>query len=239
MDSVLDVKAQVRSLCGDPDGDFITDSYVMPLINTAYKQALNYLEGTCSPFITQLQVATNVALGTSSLAELQKKGQPFDGLVNPLDIEVKGTGLPETSYVMGTRRDILPNSSNYAAGQPTNYWTGRFCWEWRSYIVYITALGYAFDIRIRGEFRPPALIKDTDPIQLHPLMSVALGYMTAALVGSERQNSGYMANYGKQGIDMLDDISAILVRQQQGTSSRVGRMNGRRSGSSGCGYGGY
>ena len=237
MDTVLDVKGQVKSLVGDPDGDFCTDSYLMPLMNTAYKQALNILEGTCSPFITQLQVATNVALGTSSLAAFQKKGQPFDGLVNPLDIEVKGAGLPETSYVMGTRKDILPNSTNQSEGQPTNYWSGRFCWEWRSFIVYITALGYAFDIRIRGEFRPPALVKDTDLIQLHPLMGVALGYMTAALVGAERGNANYVSNYGQQGKDTLDDISAMLVRQQQGTSSRVGRMNGR-GGSGRRGYGG-
>jgi hypothetical protein len=238
MDTVLDVKQQIRSLVGDVDGDFCTDAYLMPLMNTAYKQALNILEGTCSPFITQLQVATNVPLGTSSLAELQKPGQPFDGLVNPLDVEVKGAGLPEMSYVMGKRKDILPNSTNYSLNQPTNYWSGRFCWEWRSYVVYITALGYAFDIRIRGEYRPPALVKDTDLIQLHPLMGVALGYMTAALVGAERGNANYVANYGQQGKDTLDDVSAMLVRQQQGTSSRVGRMNGR-SGRRGGGNGGW
>jgi hypothetical protein len=135
MNTVGDVKARVRSLIGDTDADFATDAYLLPLLNQSYDQALNYLCSTCSPFITQLQVATNIALGTSSMEELQKPGQPFYGLVNPLDIEIKQTGLSELSYVMGIRKDILPNSSNYAVGQPLQNWTGRFCWEWRSYVV--------------------------------------------------------------------------------------------------------
>jgi hypothetical protein len=230
MNTLLDVKVRVKSLVGDTDGDFCTDAYLLPLINQAYDQAINYLCGTCSPFITQLQVAPNVALGTSTLAELQKPDEPLFGLVNPLDIEVKQAGQPELNYVMGTRKDILPNTSNYAPNQPLQNWFGKFCWEWRSYILYITPLSFAADIRVRGEFRPPALVKDSDPIAIHPLMTVALAYSTAALIGSERGNAAYIQNYGQQGTNTLDDISAILVRQQQGTSSRVGRINSSRGG---------
>ena len=230
MNSLLDVKQRTRALVGDVDADFATDAYLLPLINQAYDDSINVLEGTCSPFITQLKVAPNVALGTSSLAELQKPGQPWEGLINPLDLEVKGVGLPETSYFMGTRKDILPNTSNYAPNQPLNNWAGRFTWEWRSYVVYVTPLGYAADFRMRGEFRPPALVKDTDPIAIHPQMVVALSYATAALIGAERGNAAYVQNYGQQATRTLDDVSATLVRQQQGTSSRVGRMNGRGGG---------
>ena len=151
-------------------------------------------------------------------------------MVNPLDIEVKQTGNAELQYFMGRRVDILPNSSNFAAGQPSTLWNPQFCWEWRSYIIYITPLSFAFDIRIRGEFRPPALAKDTDPLALHPLMVAALSYATAALVGGERINASYVQNYGDQAVKTLDDIAAELVRQQQGTSSRVGKMNNRGRG---------
>jgi hypothetical protein len=228
--NTVDVKQRARSLIGDPEGDFATDGYLLPLINQAYDQSINYLEGTCSPFITQLQVATNLPAGTSDLTELQKPNQPFFGLVNPLDIEIKQTGLPELNYVMGKRVDILPNSSNYAPGQPSwNYW-GKFLWEWRSYVIYFTPVGFAADIRVRGEFRPPALVKDTDPIVIHPQMVVALAYATAALIGGERINASYVQNYGAQATATLDDISATLVRAQQGTSSRLGRMSGGRRG---------
>jgi hypothetical protein len=220
------LKQRVRSLIGDPDADFATDSYLLPLINQAQDRALAYLEGTCSPFITQLQVATNVLAETSDLTELQKPDQPFFGLVNPLDLEAKPTGAPELRYFMGRRYDILPNSNYAPGGQPMNYW-GRFGWEWRSYVIYLTPLSFNFDIRIRGEFRPPALVKDSDVITLHPQMVVALAFMTAALIGGERINASYVQNYGSEAEKALDDISATLVRQQQGTSSRVGRM-GRR-----------
>jgi hypothetical protein len=213
MNTVGDVIARVKSLVGDPDGDFVTPAYIYPLMNQAYDGAITYLAGTCSPFITQLQVAANVPLGTSSLAELQKPNQPFFGLVNPLDLEVKQAGQPETNYVMATRKDILPNSSNYAPGQPLMNWFGSVCWEWRSYVVYITGLGFAADIRIRGEFRPAAL-------------AYALAFSTAALIGAERGNAGYVQNYGTQATNTLDDIAATLVRQQQGTSSRLGRVSG-------------
>ena len=226
MNTLLDVKQRVRSLIGDVDADFATDGYLLPLINQAYDGAITYLAGTCSPFITQLQVAANVPLGTSSLAELQKPNQPFFGLVNPLDLEVKQAGQPEVNYVMATRKDILPNSSNYAPGQPLMNWFGSVCWEWRSYVVYITGLGFAADIRIRGEFRPAALVKDTDPIAIHPMMAYALAFSTAALIGAERGNAGYIQNYGTQATNTLDDIAATLVRQQQGTSSRLGRVSG-------------
>lgn len=218
------MKVRVRSLIGDPDADFATDAYLLPLINQALDRAVDYLSGTCSPFITQLQVATNLPLGTSDLTEQQKPGQPFFGLINPLDLEVKQTGLPELNYVMGRRYDILPNASNYAPSTPAmNFW-GQFGWEWRSYVIYMTPLSFAFDVRIRGEFRPPALIKDTDIITVHPMMVAALSFMTAALIGGERINASYVQNWGDQGTQTLDDISATLVRQQQGTSSRVGRM---------------
>jgi hypothetical protein len=231
MNTVLDVKQRIKALVGDPDGDFCTDAYLLPLINLAYEDSINALEGTCSPFITQLQPCPNLPLGTTSLVAQQKAGQPLDGLVNPLSIEIKQAGQPDTSYCFLKRVDILPNSSNIGLNQPANIYWQSLCWEWRSYVIYLTTLPYPADIRVRGEFRPPALVKDTDPIVVHPMMAAALAYAAAALVGAERGNAGYVTKYGDAATARFDDISAELVRQQQGTTSRVGRMsNGRGRG---------
>jgi hypothetical protein len=58
------------------------------------------------------------------------------------------------------------------------------------------------------------------------MMAYALAFSTAALIGAERGNAGYVQNYGTQATNTLDDIAATLVRQQQGTSSRLGRVSG-------------
>lgn len=222
------MKARARALVGDPDADFTTDAYLLPLINQAYEDAVNYLEGTCSPFITQLKVCPNLPQGTTDLTQQMKPDDPLFGLVNPLSIDLKQAGQPDTAYCFLRRVDILPNSSNQGVNQPANIYWQQLCWEWRSYVIYLSTLPYAADLRVRGEFRPPALKQDNDPIAIHPMMTSALAYATAALIGAERGNSGYIQNYGTQAQARLDDVSAELVRQQQGTTSRVGRMSGNR-----------
>lgn len=227
------MKARVRALVGDPDGDFATDAYLLPLINQAYEQAIHTLEGTCSPFITQLLVVPNLPAGTTSLVAAQKAGQPLDGLMNPLDIEYKQSGLPDTNYIFAVQRNILPNTSPTGSPQIRG-----MDWEWRAYVLYVTPLPYIATLRVRGEFRPPALGNDDDIIVIHPLMAAALAYSTAALVGAERINNNYVQNYGAQAEKMLDDIASELVRSQQGTTSRVGRMSRGNRGSRGSFYNG-
>ena len=218
------MKARVRALIGDPDGDFCTDAYVVPLINQAYDEAINELAGTCSPFMTRLLVAPNLPAGIADLAEQQEPGGPLDGLMTPLKIEYKQAGLPESSYRFAEEAGILPNVSPIGGGLAC-----RPFWEWRSWIVYLTPLNYAADFRVRGEYRPPALIKDKDYIAVHPLMVVALAYATGVLIGMERGNKGYVADYTPKAEKTLNDISAELVRKQQSTSSRVGRMGDNRN----------
>jgi|SRR5882724_5109666 len=220
MNTLKDVKARTRALIGDPDADFSTDAYLVPLINQAYEQMINYLSNTCSPFMTKLVVVLGIPKGTTDLTEFQVTGKPLDGLMNPLGIEFKVAGQPENFYCPATRQDILPNIT--PTGNPP---TRNMYWEWRSYLLYVTPLPYDSDLRVRGEFRPAPLLEDNNIIAIHPLMAGALAYATAALIGGERMNASYVQNWQQQATLTLDDISAELVRQQQGTSTRIGRMN--------------
>jgi len=234
MDTVLDVKETVRSLVGDVDGDFVTDAYIMPLMNQAYTLQLNKLQNACSPFVTQLVVVPDLPQGTATLQTYQTKGKPLYGLFNPLDMEIKPQGQPETAYRPTRRFDKLPNTSAASPAQPNLLYWGGIGWEYRAYVLFVTALPYPADIRVRGDFRPPKLVNDADILTLHPLMGASLSFATAALIGAERGNQGYIQNYGEQASETLDDILAELVRSQQGTTSRVARMSrSRRRGSGG------
>jgi hypothetical protein len=176
--------------------------------------------GTCSPFITLLKVCPNLPEGTTWLQEQQKPGQPLFGLMNPLQLEFKPAGTLENNYTFAGRREILPNVTPFGAPQIRG-----MEWEWRSYIVYTTPLPYPADLRIRGEFTPPPLVNDADMIVVHPMMAVALAFGTAALIGSERGNTTYKTDYTTQAQNVLDDIEAELVRQNQGTTQRLGKMS--------------
>lgn len=219
-----DVKAEVRSLVGDPDGDFVTDAYVTPLINIVLKKAVNYLEGTCSPFITKVVDLTNIPAGYTTFVKEQKTGGPLAGLMNPLRIEYKQAGMPINQFCKAEGIDILPNISPDA--NPTT--RGMF-WELRSFIVYLTPLSYIADMRVRGEFRPAPLLQDDDVIAVHPMLSTALSFGTAALIGAERGNQSYVTNYKPEAESTLDDVAAQLVRQQQGVTARIGKVGNRRN----------
>jgi hypothetical protein len=224
MNQLRDVIARVRSLVGDPDGDFATSDYLIPLINQALDESVNYLEGTCSPFITKMQDVPNIAAGTTTFIDLQAPGEVLAGLVNPFKIWFKQAGQPINTYCEAQQMDILPFIAPNA--NPTT--RGTF-WEWRSYAIYLTPLTYIADFCVRGEFRPAPLLKDDDYITVHPQMTPALAYATAALIGMERGNSGFVNTYGPRAENTLDDISAQLGRSTQGTTARAGRMNrGRR-----------
>lgn len=222
VNTLLDVKTEVRSLIGDPDGDFCTDSYLIPLINIVQKRAVNYLEGMCSPFIEQVIDVPNIVAGTTNFIVQQKTGGPLCGLVNPLKIEFKQAGMPINQLVTAQRAQHLPN---VAPGvNPTI--TGMY-WEFRSWVLYLTPLSYNADFRVRGDFRPAPLLKDEDIIVVHPMFSTALSFGTAALIGKERGNQQYVNNYQPDAEQIIDDIGNELIRMGQGTTTRVGKSNSR------------
>lgn len=229
--TLKDVKAKVRQLCSDFDGAWLDDETLVPLINQIYEQQVSYLAGTCSPYITKLAVVPNVQPGTTSLANQQQNGpvQQLQGLIKPRYLDSKLAGTPDVNYCRMKEFDVLPN---VGAGYPVV----KGGWEWRSFILWLLPLPNAVDIRVRGDFMPPPLIKDTDFLVVHPNMAHATAYGTAALAAATVGNQGWITNYGAQATLTLDDISAQLVRQQGAVTFRLGRMNsgrGSRRGSNG------
>jgi hypothetical protein len=203
-------------------GDFCTDAYLLPLINQALDEAVHYLEGTCSPFIERVVPVPNVDAGTTSFTKQQSPDGALYGLMNPLEIRAKQAGAFPSNFYVIDRTDRMPD-----VNPPGLAPFSKAFWEWRSWIVYLTPLNYAADFEVRGEFRPSQLQKDGDIIPIHPMMTVGLAFATAALIGAERGNQGFITNYEPKAEATLDDIAAELVRQQQGTTSSVGRMSGR------------
>jgi hypothetical protein len=54
-----------------------------------------------------------------------------------------------------------------------------------------------------------------------------VSYGTAALIGQERNNASYTQGYFERADKTLIDIENILVKAEQGTTTRLGRVGGR------------
>lgn len=235
MNQLFDVKQKARTLIGDPDGDFATDDYILPFINICYENAVNYLANTCSPFMTETRLLLNVNQGTTDFTQYQvapqtgalaagQTGAPLLGLRKPLRIWWKVAFQPENCYCEALPEKDLPNIT------PQNYITGQqVFYEWRQYKLFVTPLSFNADWKVKGEYAPPPLVKDDDVVQIYPSMTSALAFMTAAMIGGERVNATYIQTWSTAATNTLDDISADLVRGEQGTSQRVGRMGGRHN----------
>jgi hypothetical protein len=236
--TVKDVKARVRSLVGDVQGDFCTDAYILPLINTAYEtETTELMADTDSSFDEWVFDVPGVPGGTTNLANYQASQMaipggrtisgPLYGLVSPITMEWKLAGQPDGCYVEAGRTGKLPNVSPAQASPPYS-----IQWEWRAYTIYFTPVMYTIDLRIRGEFSPPVLVNDPDILVVHPRLHTATAFHTAALIGIERNNQNWIDKYTAAGDSVLEDISNYLTKAEQGTTTRIGRTysSGRRNG---------
>lgn len=223
-------------------GDFTTDAYLGPMIEIVYEaQTTKLMADTDSSFDDWVFDVPALDIGTTNLRQQQSAQMPTPngnvagpllGLVTPIIVEWKRAGQPEYQFVEAGRTGKLPNVSPAA---PQNVF--QMQWEWRGMVIYLTPMTFSVDLRVRGEFSPPALVKDTDELVVHPRMGTATAFGTGALIGAERKNQGYIDTYSAAAEDVLGDISNMLTKGEQGTTTRIGRYGGNGRGGFGRGQG--
>lgn len=230
MSTLGEVKERVRSLCEDEDSDFMTDAYLTPKINQAYGQAIGYLlNAGGNPFSEEVRDLPLVAAGTTNFIAATAPGGPWEGLENPIKLEVKQVGQPVESYAEVPFVETLPNVSPITAVQPGILFAQRVgAAEWRGSQIYVTPFAFDVDARLRADFRPAKLLKDSDRILVHAEMDVHLSYSSAAIVGAARGHSGWVTSYGAEAEATLDIIASKLTKQTQGYKIKFARTPRRR-----------
>ena len=116
MNTLFDVKQTVRTLIGDDEHGTLTDDYLVPKINFAYRtQTLALMQATGSNLeqVVEIPDSTDVngndaSKGLTSLAALQQPGGLLDGLVEPLYLWWKPAGAPENQYREMLEKKTLP-----------------------------------------------------------------------------------------------------------------------------------
>lgn len=203
----------VSGLVGDPSYDWLTPEYFSPLCQIAYDAALQYISGTCSPYIEKVVLVPGVNVGTDEndlvTSAIPDNKYPLDGLILPRYIDFKPAGSPACKFRPVQECTVLPDPSQEVT--PGSY-----------------------DIRVRGDFLPDKLTQDTSIIRIHPNAAHALAFSVGALIGAERPNDGWSEKYGALAQSSWDEIASALERQQQHLTFRIGSPN--RQNRNGTGY---
>lgn len=218
-------KARIRALLDDPEGSYLTDSFIVPLINQVYDDANSQLASTQGPWDVAVVECPGITPGTPNLQPFQVGTGSLAQLVDqPLRIDWKLAGADPSYYRLVRNYEVLPDM------QPQQAMAG---WEWRSEVIWLTRCSFAVDLRIRGEFAPAPLVEDGDVLSSHPRMGYVAAYGTSSLIAVVRGNKDWAAQYEQKAIEGLDEIMEQIVRATQADTRRAGRMSQRGRGGRG------
>ena len=213
------VKARVRSLLDDPEGSYLTDGFLLPLIGEVYDDANSQLASTQSSWDIAVVEVAGITPGTPNLAPWQRGTGPLATLTDqPLRIDWKAAGYDPAYYRLVRNYEVLPDL------QPREGLAG---WEYRSGVIWLTHASIAVDVRVRGEFGPPPLAEDDDVLVSHPRIGYVVAYGTAAMVATVRGNDAWTQQYEQKALEGMDEIMEQLVRAEQGQIRRTGRQSQR------------
>lgn len=213
------VKGRVRNLLDDPQGSYLTDDFVTPLIQEVYDDANSQMASTQSSYDIGVIEAPGILPGTPNLGALQAGKGPLSSLVaQPLRIDWKAAGDDPVHYQLIANYGVLPDM------EPQEGIAG---WEFRSGVIWLTPSSIAVDLRVRGEFGPAPLTNDESVLVTHPRIGYVVAYGTAALIAAVRGNAQWVQEYESKTVEGMDEIMLQLVRGEQGQVRRTGRQTQR------------
>lgn len=219
------VKSRVRNLLDDPNGSYLTDSFIVPLIAEVYDDVCSQMESTQSQWDIAVVEVPGIPAGTPNMQQFQLGTGPLYNLVDqPERIDWKVAGQDPSYYQFVTNYGVLPD------WQPQQ---GIFGWEFRSSVIWLGNCSINVDLRVRGEFSPPALTEDDSVLTAHPRIGYVVAYGTAALIATVRGNDAWTAKYELKAQEGMDDILQEIVRSEQGQVRRIGRQTQRGRGRGG------
>jgi hypothetical protein len=214
------VKARVRNLLDDPQGSYLTDDFIIPLVAEVYDDANSQLASTQSSYDISVVEVIGVPPGTPNLSACQTgTGTLAHLMAPPLRIDWKVAGGDPSTYQLARNYGVLPDL------QPQQGLAG---WEYRSNVIWLTPASIEMDLRVRGEFGPPPLNSDDSVLTSHPRIGYVVAYGTAALIAAVRGNAPWVAQYEAKAAEAIDEIMEQLVRAEQGQVRRTGRQTGSR-----------
>lgn len=223
MNTLADVKAEIRGLVGDPRGEWANDAYITPIIGTTYRLQTLVLKNATSQNLEGVVLLPLVAAGTTSLYEFQMPGEPLCGLFTVLELYSKPAGMPPNYFRPAGERRFPAHAAQPVAPQGLAQTVLSYCWLGNKLLI--TPPAGPVDIEVTGRFNPPPLVKDENILVVSPDMQSVTACGASAIAGIERTNPTLLAGYAALAEAGLDNIAAELIRQKQGMGQRAGLMD--------------
>lgn len=223
--SVSEAAQRVAAKCDDPEQTYITVEYVMGFVQDVYDWLFGKLRLANNQFDEEVVILPGVAAGTPDLSQFQATGQPLAGMVLPRFIRWR---LPGQSNLYWRQADgPLDYPRELNPGGPF-----LDSWSWMRYSVKLAMFSTELDLEITGDFAFDPLTDPDSQIGMTQLANRTFTCKLASEVGKARGNDKWVATYGGDADEALDDLSIALSKENQKKTHRVARMN-RRGGIAG------
>lgn len=233
MNTLFDVKETIRSLAGDNENGTLTDDYLVPKINFAYRtQTLGIMQATGANLELEVEIpnaidknGNNTSQGLTTLGAYQQPGGPLDGLIEPLFLWWKPAG---SSINMYNGREYSEKKTPPFVNSQTVGALTRLYFTWRGNELFITPTNLAIDIMVDGRFNAHTLVKNEDKLAAHPMMETTVTPATMAAMQWDGFSFPGDVSPGVAAKNALDNICNLVMMGKQGYTARAGSMGCRQ-----------
>lgn len=231
MNTLFDVKKTVQSLAGDNENGTLTDDYLVPKINFAYRtQVLYIMQAAGANLELEVEIpnakdanGNDTNKGLTSLGVYQQPGKYLDGLIEPLFVWWKPAGAADNLYKLCIDKKTLP----FTLAQQVGAW-GAVYTTWRGNELFVTPTNLAVDFMVDGRFNAHTLVKNEDKLAAHPMMETTVTPATMALMAWDGWNFPGVVSPGQAAKDAADNICNLIMMGKQGYTARAGSMGCRQ-----------
>ena len=213
--TVADVNSQVKYIVADSAGDYLTDAYLLPYIQRAYRKAARVLRAAGMRLLVKDSSTIVVAAATTSL---DRSGAgtlyPAD-LVRPLVLRERPSSPPGGAWSQMSQQQELLYDATAAAS--------RKVWDWRADTIYFPAASASTDIQIRYEAEIPALTGNSSTIAIDDALD-AVALLAAAYVVQARDEQQASAKFEALGMEDLQLIAQAETGIKTARAASFGRQ---------------
>lgn len=210
---------KIRSLVSDPQGQFVTESYALPLMQLALDLLTQDVLGNPNmDMLCAIVILPAVPLQTTSLATYFSAGQPLELLTNIISMKERASG--------GSRQEQDWMLMNEALDPPTIGQSAfnRF-YTFTGSTILMPGADQATDLRIFGKFNTVPLTSGESPMP--PNISPIIEFRTGALIATARGNAALKNAYDTYADRAQSSYVANVIMEMQKTKTRQRSFSGR------------